>query len=284
MRVCKNSTTDLIRKKYRANPVDVPDSRIQPYQLLIAGKRDYEIIGDIGYLFTESDVLAPVKSSRLADQTFERSERIDIRAGLKILDGFLKMMQIPSPVIGAAYEGVKEISFGFLDAERKYFEMTEFGSNLAVKNARISPDNPVRQYFNGNMKVCLITDILVSPQLRISAEVSENGAIDLKLPVLESHISELNLGVKVRHESNDSITFEGEEALTYAFSCIQIFCNPSTGKLSFGDFVKFKEYGAMRSKDADGLSEEDFESQKVILGDTETDDELLPVKFNIQLK
>ena len=72
-------------------------------------------------------------------------------------------------------------------------------------------------------------------------EKSSDGSIDAKVPVLQQIASDASAKVEVKKGGNNSIVFEGEDFLTFAFSCVRLELNPDTGVLGVGLTVITRE-------------------------------------------
>lgn len=279
MRICKNKATDIIRNKYKANPLMVPDSRVQPYETIVAGNKEFNFFGNISNVLSSNGLHFAIKTSQLADVEFKKTKDVNIKLGIKILDGFLKALKIPSALVGLSLKGAKTISFSFLDAERHYLELTAFGKELSDNNTMIDTGNVALTMLDDDKKLCLITDAFVSPKLEVIVDKASDNNFEVDIPVIEKYVADANLEVGVKKESKSSISFSGPTPLTYAFSCIQIGFNAVDGAIKFEDWISLKAYehydpNALRS----GEELEELEMQSKILFD---DDEANPELFSI---
>lgn len=238
LRICKNKTTDLLRKTFHATPLTPPESTIQP--LFVLSLHDGKI-GRLGYLkelFNKEDQkgLSPKpKPTTVADTALERTQKVDFDLGVNIMGALLSGFQLDASPVKAALNGAREISFSFTNIHRYSIDLLSLGNALADKSANLK--NRALQVFldkNHSAKMLLVTDVLASNALAVNVESTHSQDFKIQLSPVENFIANAKLGVKAQQHQEKTIEFEGPENLTFAFTCVELHIDPTTGILTPG--------------------------------------------------
>ncbi len=241
-RLCRNEVTDMLRKTFKATPLRVPESRVQPLIVLAErqGKTDFR--GALRHLLLEGeDFQVAIEESTLNDVALKKTRSVDFDFGLNILEGFFQGFGIPGGALATQLSGAREIALSFSNVRRRYVDRNLLGTTL--RNRRIDLEHPSMSPFLGDdpFNMLLITDAIVSNSFSIVVEKSNEREFSLELPQIEKVLEEANAGVKAKVQNGRSLTFEGEEFLTFAFSCIRLELDSRTGKLGVGTTVVTRE-------------------------------------------
>jgi hypothetical protein len=240
-RLCKNDTTTWLRETFSATPLKVPEARVQPLTILAYKNEETNFRGHLRYLLQNTDVFNPaIESAPVANVSLQRTKKVNIDLGLSILDGFFKALKMDNVALGAALKGVKEMSLSFANVQRRFVDLGALGQ--AVKNNRLDLTNPSIGVFTGDKPsdMLVISDAIVSTGFTINNESGREDAFDVNVPLVEKYITDAKLNVKVEKNSKNSISFEGQEPLTFAFSCVRVLFDPGTGALSLMETVNPK--------------------------------------------
>ncbi len=243
-RICKNDITDLLRDTFNAFPLRIPETRMQP--LVVMGqkgsKMDYR--GELQYLLSDGQPIEiDIRESAMANAALDRSKSISLNFGLKILEGFLSGFGMSPAPIGASLKGVKEISFSFTNCKRRFIDPGQLGSILRGRNIDLSHGS--LGIFRGEdpYRMLLVSDAIVSKSFTINIEKTNDIEFDASLPELQPYLADVDAKVKVNTQSSKSITFEGEDYLTFAFSCLLLEMDQQSGALAIGETVRSKGAG-----------------------------------------
>lgn len=244
LRICRNQTTDLLRNTFHATPVTPPESTIQP--LFVLSRTDGKISrrGDLKFLFPKKYHKAlnlEFSHNRVADTALQRTQKVDIGMGVQIMGALLQGFQIDTAPVTAALRGAKEISFSFTNIERVSVDVNELGAVLSGKHLDLQ--NASAKIFLGTespSEMLLVTDVLSSNMMAINTESTNSQDFKINLDALESAIASADLKVKVKKQQNQSIVFQGEAALTFAFSCIRVYVDGQTGALTLGESIEVR--------------------------------------------
>lgn len=240
-RLCKNDTTTWLRETFSATPLKVPEARIQPLTILAYKNEETNFRGHLRYLLQNTDLFNPaIEAAPVANVSLQRTKKVNIDLGLSILDGFFKALKLDNVALGTTLKGVKEMSLSFSNVQRRFVDLGALGQS--VKNNRLDLTNPSIGVFTGDQPsdMLVISDAIVSTGFTINNESGREDAFDVNVPLVEKYITDAKLNVKVEKNSKSSISFEGEEALTFAFSCVRVLFDPATGALSLMETVNPK--------------------------------------------
>ncbi|MDF1864683.1 MAG: hypothetical protein P1U70_07605 [Saprospiraceae bacterium] len=252
-RICRNDTTSMLRDLFNATPLKVPESRVRPLIIIAEknGKTDFR--GDLKHLMEEGVAfdLQP-KESTVTDVSLEKTKSIDFDFGFDILKGFFEGFGIPSGSMATQLKGAKSISLSFNNVKRVWIDKNELGSHLRGKKIDIEHPSMTPFLDADPYQMLLISDAIVSNSFTINIDKSNDSNFEVKLPEIEQVLENANAKVQVKKTSKNSITFEGDEYLTFAFSCIQLQVKES-GTLGVGM--------TFLTRDADGKEVEVYEDE-----------------------
>ena len=261
-RICKNDITDLLRETFNASPLRVPETRVKP--MVVIGKRGKTVNfrGQLKHLIIDGEHLeVPFEESTMANASLQRSQSISLNFGIKILEGFLQGLGLSSAApIGAHLQGAKEISFSFTNARRLFVDPGLLGNHL--KGKKIDLEHPSIGIFtdaDDPFDMLLISDAIVSKSFTINIEKGNEHEIEASLPQLQQQIADLDAKVKIEIKDNRSITFKGEEYLTFAFACVALKLNKETGGLQIGETVLTKGSGEVEQTPYSMIDDDEFE-------------------------
>ena len=124
MRICKNEITDTIAQHFGANPLRIPESRIQPLCLLEIKDNRNNYLGQFNYMLKggfEHDI--EIKDSIVSEVSNVKTKKVEFDFGFKILSNFLKAFGMDPAVVSTAIKSSKKMSFSFTGVHRKYFDV-----------------------------------------------------------------------------------------------------------------------------------------------------------------
>ena len=262
MRICENEITGIIRDLFGANPLKIPESRIQPMCLLEIEDNRPIYLGEFKSMVKgDFDHLIEVKSSVVSEISNVKSEKVSFGFGIKILGNFLKAFKMDPVVTSLALKNSKKMSFSFSDVQRKYIEPLEFGKVLSENSIFGNPNNIFIEGIlkNDNLKLALITDVLVSNNFSLSTYTESDSEAKIDIPMIQGYVANVGLDLKVNSTSENEVKFKREEFLTFAFSCVEIRIDPVTGKFSKGDWLKkIRSARGLETIDESQINDEDL--------------------------
>lgn len=213
-----------LRQVFGANPIRVPEERIVPLTVLASNGSKTFFRGSLPPLLRGSPELAiDIETSRMANLSGRRSKSVKIELGLKILDGFLSGIGIPSAALSAKFAGAKEISFSFEDVRRLFVDPGIVGAQLAGKV--VNDESPAATIFfeQGGFQFLVIDSTIQSRDFNIKVETKSDDAFSLDVPAIKDLIGKVQTGVEVSSASSLDLTFRGPQYLSFAFSCLRLY-------------------------------------------------------------
>lgn len=272
MRISKNKITDTIAEHFGANPLKVPESRIQPLSLLEIKDNKKNYLGEFKNMIVGNfDHPIEIKDSVVSEVSNVKTKKVEIDFGFKILANFLAAFKMDPAVVKNAIKSSRKLSFSFSDVRRRYIDVLELGKIISENEVYGNQENMFIKEIMANKKLRLglITDVLVSNNFSISTYTENETDVDINIPLIQGYVSDAGIDLNVKKTSNSEVKFERDPALTFAFSCVEIKIDPSSGEISRGDwFQNIRSFRGMENVREDELSNEDWNRySKMVLDD-----------------
>ena len=222
----------VLKETLKANPIRIPEERIQPLTVVSKEGKKSKFIGEIKNLLENNlQINIPIVNSQMANLSSTRSKKIEATIGLQVMDGFLKGLGSKAASIEFAFKGVTTISFSFENVQRKYVDIGILGKTLV--QTKFDKNNPVVQNFIEEKSECVVVDsIIASNNFSIKAEDTSTSDFSFDIPEIEKVLSSQNNEIKVATSSKLEISFTGSKHLAFAFTCILINIDDD-GHISF---------------------------------------------------
>jgi len=220
LKLCNNDDLlKTLRDTFKANPIRIPEERIQPLIVFDRSGINTKYIGRVENLLADSSPLVlPVEEGRVADLSGSKTKSIDAKIGIQIMDGFLKGLGSSSAGLSAAFKDVQKVSFSFKYVNRKYIDVGLLCKILSDKT--FDTHNPVNRKFVSGASECTIVDsVITSNNFSIIVDESSNDDFSFNIPEIQNLISSKENSVNVEQTSKLEISFTGEQQLAFAFSC-----------------------------------------------------------------
>jgi len=240
-RICKNKITDVLREQFGANPLKVPEARIQPMCILEIQDDTQKYLGQFKYLVKGGfphDI--PQTTEPVAAVSNQKTATIDFNFGLDILGNFLKALGADPAAITAGLNQSRKMAFSFTNVRRTYIDPLMLGSVLSQYDLYADKDNFILQpaLTNMNIRLGLITDIIISNNFSLSTYTETDAHASINVPAIAEALSKVNASLKVEKKTDNEVNFEGPADLTFAFTCLEIKIDPVTGKFSRGEWLQ----------------------------------------------
>lgn len=278
IRICKNEVTDHIREQFGANPLKVPEARIQPMCMLEIRDNSQQYLGKFEYLVKDGfPYQVPEATLPVANVSNQRTKAIDFNIGFGILDNFLKALGVDPAAITAAIRKTKKMAFSFNNVRRTYIDPLRLGSVLSHNEVIADKDNFILQpaMTDKNIRLGLITDIIISNNFSLTTYTESGGNASIDVPAIADVISKLNGKLKVEKTAENEVKFQGDHDLTFAFSCLEIKIDPVTGKFSRGNWIENIKSVTGESRTFESMTPEDALSFEKLLIDENSEYPLL---------
>lgn len=222
LQICQDPAVKKLREIFGANILRVPEERFQPLSVILRTNGENHWWGDMatmvdGYLMDAQQLIA---NSRMSDVSNQASRSVNLDLGIKIMDGFLKGFQLPSSSIMQHFKGAKSISFSFRNVNRTYIAPSDL-DQLLISIPLDQSLGATQQALSGKAQLFVIDSIITSTDFSIHIDQVAEADFKLDIPAIQQLTSSANAKVKIKNISSTEITFEGDKALTFAFSCLR---------------------------------------------------------------
>ncbi|MDQ3016274.1 MAG: hypothetical protein M3R25_06105 [Bacteroidota bacterium] len=272
-RICKNEVTDIIRDQFGANTLKVPEARIQPMCMLEIRNGSQQYLGQFEYLVKGGfEHTIPAKTETVSSVSNQRTKVVDFNFGFGILGNFLKALGADPASVTAAIRSSQKMAFSFTNVRRTYIDPLMLGSILSQHEILADKDNFILHpaLSDKQVRLGLITDIIVSNNFSLSAftESGKNATIDV--PAIANALGNVNATLKVEKTAENEVKFEGDQDLTFAFSCLEIKIDAVTGKFSRGNWLENIRSVNGESRTFESMKPEDVSSfEKLMIDENE---------------
>ncbi len=240
MRICKNDITDQIRDLFDANPLRIPEARIQPMCMLEVYNQKPKYLGEFKFLVKDGfDYEIATKTAPVSQVSNVKTKKIDFKIGFDILGNFIKAFGLDPAAVSASVKGSKKMSFSFGNVQRTYIDPLELGHVLVTNDIKGDPENIFIKEISEKpaTKLALITDILASTEFSLSTYKDNNTEAQINIPLIQKYVANVDTKLSVEKVNENEVKFKGDTPLTYAFTCVEIDIDPETGKFSRGHWL-----------------------------------------------
>lgn len=225
-------------KLYKATPVMPPSANDIDLLYLIAhkGKKTSPLgpLEDVLHA-SETPVNLNTITSEVMGATLRRTSNLNLNLGFQVLSGVFQGFNLDmQPLKGAVGHG-KELSFAFTDVRRKRVFPTAVGS--ALMNHKINTEHVAIKDVINKRGLYLVTSILQSKNFQLTFEKQLN--LDMDFDVAAHKVADAKLSVQSNKGKELVLGYEGEEYLTFAFSCVELMFDKD-GRLSISTEVIWK--------------------------------------------
>ncbi len=270
MRICKNDITDQIRDLFDANPLRIPEARIQPMCMLEIQDHKPKYLGEFRFLVKNGfNHPIQVNTSPVAQISNVKTKKIDFKIGFDILGNFIKAFGLDPAAVSASIKGTKKMSFSFGNVVRKYIDTLELGHILVANDIKGDPENIFIKEFSEKKEVtlALITDILTSTDFSLATYKDNTTNAEINIPLIQEYLANLDTKLTIEKISDNEIKFKGDTPLTYAFTCVEINIDPTTGKFSRGQWLD--NIRSVKGSTTTSTATEQLEIPKLLLDDNQ---------------
>jgi hypothetical protein len=124
------------------------------------------------------------------------------------------------PSLDVAYKSAHAVQFSFSNVTLT--SVAPFAAGGYLAKGELQSDNPaVKNYFlSGKATAYLITEVLKSNSLTVTATDSHGTAVDVDLSAFQG--VDTKVGIKPSSTGNSTISYTGPEAITFGFAVQQI--------------------------------------------------------------
>jgi hypothetical protein len=219
MPICKDPTITFLNQ-FGYNVVKLPRTGIEPLHLV--GRDDTkQLLGPISSVWKSAIPVPQPNPPRVAaNVNGQRTDKIDLKFGIKILENALRAFGATVPTLGFALKDAKSVTFQFVNVTSTTVDPLDAGNYLAAGD--LNTQNPVvEHYFGDGAEAFLIVDVLKSDSVSVTASDENGKDISLDVPAIQATVG-ANVTVGTTTSSNATLTFQGKEAVTFGFAALEI--------------------------------------------------------------
>ncbi|CCH54209.1 hypothetical protein BN8_03357 [Fibrisoma limi BUZ 3] len=248
IRLCRNDTTSYLRDTFKATPLLTPEARVKPLMVVARRNNDVQFRGELRFLLDDPTWSFDLRDEPVSSASLDKTRTLDAGLGLQILQGFLKGLNAGNAPIQASMNGIKSLSLSFQNVRRHFADLNELG--LALASRRLNVSHPSLGVFLGEdpYQMLLVSDAIVSSEFSINNESAGEGSLEAGVPALHDYLAKAKTNLKRVVNTKSSITFEGNQLLTFAFSCVRLDVDPATGALQIMEAVTLRGDGTQESQ------------------------------------
>jgi hypothetical protein len=220
MGICKDqATTYLNRLGY--NVVRVPQSGIEPLQLIGQQKKGVSILGGLDQMITDGSSTKPVisRDRRGANIEGQQSSKLDLSIGIGLLGTFIGAMG-GNVDVSASYSRAKKLQFRFQDVLLDSVMPLDVGDYLRAGNVDVG-NLVLKEYVLGRGRLYLITETIKTRSLTVTAEGKGGASVDLDVPAIKE-LLEGQVDVKAESERSSTVTYQGSDYLVFGFKAFVV--------------------------------------------------------------
>lgn len=265
----------LVRQRYGATVVKNPRTGIDPCDVLARGSRgSVRRVGDLLPLLDAHRLVLPqVKTEYVAALAGKSSSDVDLGIGVSLTSSFFQAIGVPIPEaeLELRWRGARTLAFEFKEVRLKEVDVSTLGARLEGRSVR--RDQPAAASFfkskdGGGEDLLLITHCYVTSSFAVTAKRSRDAGFALSASAIDELIGNAKANVKVNQDSENTLSFDGNRAVTFAFGAVACTLSGNGEILEVGPEVDpatslnvpdvpgadlFKPYGALFQ--SDGLLE-----------------------------
>lgn len=226
MGICTDRSVNYL-KSLNLNTIRHPEENIAPLDLIGEYKGARAIIGSLDQLVDgAAEPLPAIGSGAAADVSGQRTSRLPLSVGLDILGNIITPLG-GNLAVKAAYENCRRIEFTFLNVERHRANVIGIGDFVQSGDVRWN-HIILDKYLFGSGNLYVITDVVKSDMIGVSAFKSDNSRLDVEIPKIEELVG-AEVSVAVESQATNTVSYRGKKQLAFGFSAIELSAGEQDG-------------------------------------------------------
>jgi hypothetical protein len=224
MGICKDPVLTYLNKD-GYNIVRTPRTGIEPLDILGRDGKSIEKLGSLAEVWSSPQTPPKISDPQPAvNISGQRTQSLDLGIGLKLLADLLGALGSNAglPSLQTNYKRSRAVEFKFIDVFSVGLTAFSLGNYLAQGTLNLA--NPVVQAYFANEETdeFVITEILKSASLSVTAKGHDTSDVTLDLPAIQSMVG-ASIVVKLGSSSDSEIVYQGNSQLTFGFKAFQTF-------------------------------------------------------------
>jgi hypothetical protein len=216
---CKDPSLTYLNR-YGYNVVTLPRTGLDP--LLVLG-RDQTLtpLGQLATVWkTTGPPPLPTAPQRAANVEGQKTDKLDLSLGLKMLANALAAFGATTPSLEFAYERARKVQFTLTNVWSVGIDPFTVGEYLASGDLNLS--NPVvARFLNGDSTAYIVTEVLKSNSVAVTASDSDGMAIGVDVPAISNAVG-AKIAVSIGSDQQGAVTYTGPELVTFGFKALEI--------------------------------------------------------------
>ena len=263
MSICQDASTNFLRD-YGYNPIRLPSSSVQPYDILFLKPETRSKTSLVGSLenFTASPGKNdfPLVSQDIRAVNIEgiNSNKFQIDFGLSILGNILSALGSVGGNLKTSYEKAQNIQFTYSNVSLELIRRGPL-ANFLKNRAKPRLDSSFIQFFDEEGEAFIITEVAKSDRFEVEA-FDENGVgLEVDVNYILGAIG-TDITVAKSADSETKLVYQGKTKISFAFKAVPFWLDVSTPTF------KISPFGTDVSIAEDGSESGSLSANNVLLG------------------
>src|SRR5262245_5140480 len=203
---CKDPALTFLNK-FGYNVVKLPRTGIEP--LLVLGRdKSLNPIGDLSTVWkAPAPPPAPGAPQAAASIEGQKSEKLDLSIGLKLLANALAAFGATTPSVDFAYKQARKVQFTLANVKSVAIEPFTVGEYLATGDLNLNNPFVARYFEDDDTNAYIITEVLKSDTVTITATDSSDTGVKLDVPAISGVVG-ANVKVSSGGESTGTLSYK----------------------------------------------------------------------------
>lgn len=201
--------------KFGYNVIKLPRIGIEPMD--IVGKdKTTQWLGPISSVWSTTAATPAAVTNTAALVNGQKTDALDISFGIKVLANALAAFGATVPSLDVAYSRASSVSFAYTNVSSVSIAPLEAGNYLT--SGTLKTTNPVvdNYFLKPDTEAYLIVDVLKSASITVTATDKSGVGVTVDVPAIQGVVG-ANVSVKPSTSSNSTITYTGQQAVSFGF-------------------------------------------------------------------
>ena len=204
------------------NVIRLPRTGVAPLEVLGSERgKPPEPLGPLSTVWQASIEIPAVTQGDATNISGHATNDMKLSFGLKLLETVLGAMGAAAPKIKASYSQANKVKFEFKNPEIQTISPLVVGNYLA--HGDLNTDNPTveRYFFDEQMRAFLVTEVLYSRSIRVTASSASSTGVELDVKVLQDSVGG-NVDVTVNSATEGDLIYTGKKLLAFGYKAHEI--------------------------------------------------------------
>ena len=222
----------MLLAKYGYNVVRLPRTGIEPLDVFGRDRNGIELLGRLPTIWENAGPVPPIQGGNVAAEIKTvTTAALKASIGLRVLEDVLTGLGASIPKVDFAYSGKKSLTFSFGNIQIAKVDPFEVGKYL--KAGDLQSGNPWvgRYFFDDDTDAFVITEVLKSDAVTVSADSSSGTSVGMDVKALEEVVG-ADVKVEAGGTNKSEITYKGQRHLTFGFKAFRIAYDDGVWKVS----------------------------------------------------